>query len=130
MKAVATLMAAMALCCPGVPVAAGTGPAIAYDDALQCAALDTIIAGLLKSSDPPTEENRAEGERYSELARRWLHLVVTLSPRGEDEAFGDYGRSVNALTKKLAAVRSAEEVDAIIQPRLDRCRRLQQALTD
>ena len=131
MKLVAWAMPAafLAAAVPAGNLAQAAG-SVTYQQSVQCAALDTVIAGVLKSGNPPSEQDKQKGEEFSEMARRWLHLATTLNPKGDDATFADYGSAVNALANKLTATRTVDEVNALLLPSLARCHELDAAISD
>lgn len=109
------------------PAAAAADPApVTYDDAMECASLDTVLAGVLGGDDAKSDADRKQAKHYSTMAEAWLQQASTMHPHGQDAAFADYDKAVEALSTRMLAATSTAEVESIIRPGVEKCRRLEE----
>lgn len=109
------------------PALAADPVEVTYDDAIECASLDTVLAGVLGAEKDQSDEDKAQAKYYTDMAEKWLSQAVDAHPGGQDAAFADFDKAVEALSDRMVAAKSEDEVSAIIRPSIEKCSRLEEA---
>lgn len=113
----AMLAAAGFLAIPQMAAAEDSAPA-SYEDAIRCAAVDTLISSVV-GGDGATPENKKLSEYYDGVTERWLTRAGE-GPGGQDKALADYLTASTGLVEKLSAVEE-DGVEDIVSADLKYC---------
>lgn len=83
-----------------------------YEEAIRCAALNTIVYGAVKQGDETkmSDEDKATAKAAEDHAVGWLVQALQLNGKGEDAVKADFGKDVDYVTN---AVTNAPDSDAL-----------------
>ncbi|WP_374527179.1 hypothetical protein [Novosphingobium sp.] len=115
MKRSLSIAAALALVAPMLvaqPVAAAELVNGSYQEALRCAAINTLVLSTVQNDDESkmSEEDKATAKAAEDHAVGWLVQALQLNSKGEDAVKADFGKEVDYVTD---AVTNAKDSDAL-----------------
>lgn len=100
-------------------------PQATYDDAIRCAAVDMLMAGLLARDPAPAR--RAQAGRYNTLAALWLDDASKLPGKDKGTVTADLEMRANAIMSKVAGAGSAAAAEKVLGGSIIGCDGFEQA---
>ena len=102
---------------------AASSNAANYDEALRCAAIDSIVLGAMRPADETAASpaDRASAKALEDRAVSWLMLAVNLNSADEAATKVDFGAAINALSDAIAQAPDSAALEQIISPGLQHC---------
>lgn len=105
------------------PAQNGSLASATYDEAVHCAAIDSIVLGAMRPGDEATlsPADRATAKAVEDHAVGWLVMAITLNAKGEAATKADFGVAINALYEAIAQAKDSAALEQVISPGLRRC---------
>lgn len=109
-----------------------------YDTALRCAAVNTLISGVLGGGqgsdgqgldgqgDSASAQDKAMAEHFDAMVQLWMEHAASLE--GEDKALADYLERANALVDKAGKTQDEAEMEGLVGKDMALCSELEEKL--
>lgn len=117
-----------ALCLPALllaaqPASAAELAAGTYQEAIRCAALNTIVYGAVKQADETkmSDDDKATAKAAQDHAIGWLTLAVGLNPKGEEATKADFGKDIDTIAGTITSAKDGGEIEQSIGADLKHC---------
>ena len=127
MRVIPLFVATAAMALPFAPARAGAAEPVAYDTAIRCAAVDTILSSVLESSAGEAggdDTDRQMAEHFDGMLRYWIAYAASL--KSEDAVLASYSEMVTGLAEQLEAAQGEDVVKTVIGTDMARCGELEQ----
>lgn len=126
MKRTLSIVSALALVAPLLaarPALAAELTVGSYEEAIRCAALNTIIYGAVKQTDEAkmSDDDKATAKATQEHAIGWLTVAVGLNPKGEEATKADYAKDIDTVAGMITSAKDGGEMEQSIGGDLKHC---------
>lgn len=113
------LAGGLAVMLASMPVAAGAAEA-GYADAIRCAAVTSVVAGILEAGEADAEDKTRAAD-FEKMAEYWLTSAVGANPGGQEAAFADFDKASKELTDKIVTAKTGEAVSEVLTGPMRAC---------
>lgn len=120
---------AVALCLPQLATAQDVSAKIDYDTALRCAAVNTLISGVIGGAgqdQSPSAQDKKMVEHFDAMVQLWMNHAASIE--GQDKALADYLQRANALVEKAGQTQDEAEMESLVGHDMAMCGELEEQL--
>lgn len=100
-------------------------PEVGYEDAIRCAAIDTVISSVFSMKDASSEEKKLSLQ-YDKLIEHWIKYAIGL--KGKDIALNDYGANSENLAEQVKKAADDAEIERVIFAGMAKCAELEKGV--
>lgn len=134
LKVLGVGMIGAALSIPQAAIAQDRAEIADYDTALRCAAVNTLISGVLGGGNQGADgqgeaastQNKEMAEHFDAMVQLWMDHAASLE--GTDKALADYLERANALVEKAGKTEDEAEMEALVGKDMALCSGLEEKL--
>ncbi len=96
-----------------------------YEQAIRCAAVDTVIASVYSMKEASSEE-KTLSLRFDKLIEHWIKYTIAL--KGKDIALKDYGDASDKLAEQVKQAQTDAEIERLIFADMAKCAELEKSV--
>lgn len=102
-----------------------SSPQAGYDQAIRCAAVDTVIASVHSMKEASSEE-KTLSLRFDKLIEHWIKYAIAL--KGKDITLNDYGNASDKLAEQVKQAQTDAEIERLIFADMAKCAELEKSV--
>lgn len=100
-------------------------PEVGYEDAIRCAAIDTVISSVYSMQESPADEKKLS-LHYDKLIEYWVKHAIDM--KGKDVALNDYSKNSEQLAEQVKKASTDAEIERLIFSDMAKCATLEKGV--